>query len=607
MKIIIVGAGRVGSSVAESLVSEANDITVIDSDPVRIADLQDRFDLRGLVGNAALPSVLEQAGAADSDMLIAVTAFDETNLVACKIAADLYNVPSRIARVRNVELQKHPKLIGEEGFRATHVIFPEQTVTDYILKLIEFPEALQVLEFGDGRASLIAIRAFAGGPLVSHPVKELRRHLPNVDSRIVAIFREEASVRVDGDTMVQPGDEVFFLADSQNIRMVMGELRRMDKPVRRVMIAGGGNIGLRVASSLDTGEGTGYARAFQRQDHRGEQTARRIAGPPAVDPCAGAERRRYRRGPVGGGRAFTTSICSSSLTNDDENNIMSALLAKRMGARRVIALINRKSYGDLMQGGQIDIAISPSYATLSALLRFVRRGDVVAAHSLRRGAAEALEIIAHGDARTSRIIGKSIDQIELPRGVTIGGLVRGDQRADGSPRHGDRSRGSPDRFRREQAADPARRAALQRRRRLLLIVVAARRKRRTCSGLRRFVRTEAADSIESTTAAPTRDVGRQDAPRRSGSRIAVSRTRFQPRRHTVWISKTATTQARRVASSFRKARRGHRRNRRPRVPDGVACADRRRSASRGPGPRRTSSTSSPVTSSRRSTICRAGG
>ena len=424
MKIIIVGAGRVGSSVAESLVSEANDITVIDSDPVRVAELQDRFDLRGLVGNAALPSVLERAGAADSDMLIAVTAFDETNLVACKIAADLYNVPSRIARVRNVELQKHPKLIGEEGFRATHVIFPEQTVTDYILKLIEFPEALQVLEFGDGRASLIAIRAFAGGPLVSHPVKELRRHLPNVDSRIVAIFREEASVRVDGDTMVQPGDEVFFLADSQNIRMVMGELRRMDKPVRRVMIAGGGNIGLRVASSLDTGEGLDTPERFnvkiiEANKRRAEVLAHQLSTRVLVLNGDGTDEDLLEEEGIHDVDLFL------SLTNDDENNIMSALLAKRMGARRVIALINRKSYGDLMQGGQIDIAISPSYATLSALLRFVRRGDVVAAHSLRRGAAEALEIIAHGDARTSRIIGKNIDQIELPRGVTIGGLVRG--------------------------------------------------------------------------------------------------------------------------------------------------------------------------------------
>lgn len=424
MKIIIIGAGRVGSSVAESLVSEANDITVIDSDPARVADLQDRFDLRGLVGNAALPSTLHQAGAEDSDMLIAVTAGDETNLVACKVAADLYNIPTRIARVRNVELREHPKLIGEEGFRATHVIFPEQTVTDYLLKLIEFPEALQVLEFADGRASLIAVRAFAGGPLVSHPVKELRRHLPNVDARIVAIFREGASVRVDGDTMVQPGDEVFFLADTQNIRTVMSELRRMDKPVRRVMLAGGGNIGLRVARALDTGEGLDTPERFnvkiiEFNKRRAEVLAHQLSTNVIVLNGDATDEDLLLQEGVNETDLFI------ALTNDDENNIMSSLLAKRLGARRVISLINRKSYGDLMQGGQIDIAISPSYATLSAVLKFVRRGDVVAAHSLRRGAAEALEIIAHGDARTSRVIGKSIEQIELPRGVTFGAVVRG--------------------------------------------------------------------------------------------------------------------------------------------------------------------------------------
>jgi len=424
MKIIIVGAGRVGSSVAEALVSEANDITVIDTDVTRVAELQERFDLRGLVGNAALPSTLKQAGADDADMLIAVTAGDEINLVACKIAADLYNIPTRIARVRNVELQKHPTLIGEGGFRASHVIFPEQSVTDYLLKLIEFPEALQVLEFADGGASLIAVRAFAGGPLVSHPVKDLRRHIPRVDARIVAIFRNEASVRVDGDTFVQPGDEVFVLAPSESIRAVMSELRRMDKPVHRVILAGGGNIGLRVARALDTGEGLDTPERFnvriiESNKRRAEALAQQLSSNVLVLHGDATDEDLLTQEGVQDADVFI------ALTNDDENNIMSSLLAKRLGARRTIALINRKSYGDLMQGGQIDIAVSPSYATLSALLRFVRRGDVVAAHSLRRGAAEALELIVHGDEKTSRIIGKPIEQIEMPRGATIGAIVRG--------------------------------------------------------------------------------------------------------------------------------------------------------------------------------------
>ncbi len=424
MKIIIVGAGRVGSSVAEALVSEANDITVIDIDGARVAELQNRFDLRGLIGNAALPSTLQAGGAEDADMLIAVTTYDETNLVACKIAADLYNVPTRIARVRNTELQQHPALIGEGGFRATHVIFPEQTVTDYLLKLVDFPEALQVLEFADGRASLIAVRAFAGGPLVMHPIKELRRHIPAVDTRIVALFRNDASVRVDGDTMIQPGDEVFFLAASRDIRAVMNELRRMDKPVRRVMIAGGGNVGLRFARALDTGEGLDVVqrcsvKIIEANKRRAEYLAQQVSADVLVLSGDSTDEELLTDEGVADVDLFV------ALTNDDENNIMSSLLAKRLGARRVITLINRKSYGDLMQGGQIDVAISPSYVTMSALLRFARRGDVVVAHSLRRGGAEALELVVHGDARSSRIIGKTIEQIEMPRGAVIGAIVRG--------------------------------------------------------------------------------------------------------------------------------------------------------------------------------------
>jgi trk system potassium uptake protein TrkA len=424
VKIIILGAGRVGSSVAESLVSEANDITVIDTDGQRVADLQERYDLRGLVGNVALPSVQREAGAADADLLIAVTSTDETNLVACKIAADLFNVPTRIARVRNVELQEHPELTGEQGFRVTHIIWPEQSVTDYLLKLIEFPEALQVLEFADGLASLIAVRAFAGGPLVSHPIADLRKHIPNIDARVVAIFRNDRSVPCEAETMVQPGDEVFVLAATEHIRSVMGELRRMDKPIKRVMLAGGGNIGLRLARALDTGEGIDWGERFnvkiiETNKRRCEYLASQLSSDVLVLNGDGTDEDLLADEGVNEIDLF------AALTNDDENNIMSALLAKRFGARRTIALINRKSYGDLMQGGQIDIAISPSHATLSNLLKHVRRGDVVAAHSLRRGAAEALEIIAHGDAKSSRVIGRKIEDIELPKGATIGAVVRG--------------------------------------------------------------------------------------------------------------------------------------------------------------------------------------
>ena len=253
MKIVILGAGRVGASVAQSLVSEQNDITIIDTNVAQLAALQDRLDLRTVAGNGTHPPVLVRAGIEDADMLIATAASDETNLVACQLAARLFNVPTRIARIRAPEFLEHPEITGPDGFQVDHLICPEQTVTDYVAKLIEFPEALQVLEFAQGRVSLIAVRAYEGGPLVSHPLRELRSVHPDVDVRVVAIFRADRAIAPEGDTMIQAGDEVFLLAAAEHIRTALSDLRRMDQPVRRVMIAGGGKIGLRLARELRVG------------------------------------------------------------------------------------------------------------------------------------------------------------------------------------------------------------------------------------------------------------------------------------------------------------------------------------------------------------------
>lgn len=420
MKIVILGAGRVGASVAESLVSEQNDITVIDTDPVRLAELQDRLDLRTVVGNAAQPSTLRDAGADDADMVIATTQSDETNLVACHLAARVFNVPTRIARVRAADFQDHPELVGEGAFSVDHLIVPEKTVTDYVAKLIEFPEALQVLEFAGGRVSLIAIRAYAGGQLVQRPIREIRSHIPNVDSRIVAIFRGETTIYPDGDTMILPGDEVFFLAASEHIRTVMTELRKMDSPVRRVMLAGGGRIGLRLAQRL---AGHLDVRIIEPDIRRCEYLASQLPSGTLVLNGDATDEDLLEEESVGEMDLFC------ALTSDDEDNIMSSLLAKKMGARRVIALINRRAYADLMEGGRIDIAIVPAQATIGELLAHVRRGDVAAVHSLRRGAAEALEAIAHGDAKSSKVVGRRIEQLDLPPGTIIGAIVR--ERAGG--------------------------------------------------------------------------------------------------------------------------------------------------------------------------------
>ena len=403
-----------GSTLAESLVSEQNDITVVDLEAARLRDLQERFDLRTVVGSAAHPDTLIDAGIEDTDMLIAVTQSDETNLVACRIAAKRYNVPTRIARIRASGFLKCPELLEDDGFNVDYAISPENILAEYIGRLIEFPEALQVLRFAGGRVTMVAVRAVTGGPLVGHPLKDLKRHIPNVDARIAAIFRGDQAIIPDGDTVVEHGDEVFCVADTDNIREVMRELRKMDKPVKRVMIAGGGNIGLRLARSLESGY---QVKVLENNKQRSAflanqlQTALVLQGDATDEDLLEAEN-------------IAEMDLFLSLTNDDENNIMSALLAKRMGARRVVALINRRAYADLVQGGQIDIALSPAQATIGKLLQHIRRGDVAAVHSLRRGAAEALELIAHGDEGNCKVIGRKIEDIELPPGTTIAAIVR---------------------------------------------------------------------------------------------------------------------------------------------------------------------------------------
>ncbi|HVK55071.1 MAG TPA: Trk system potassium transporter TrkA [Burkholderiales bacterium] len=414
MKILILGAGQVGGSVAESLCSEANDITIVDLDAARLAKLRDTLDLRTVTGNAASPLVLRQAGAEDTDLLIAVTQSDQTNLCACRIAASLFNISTRIARLRSTDYMSYPALFDDQNFAVDFTICPEQVVTEYIDKLIEFPEALQVLEFANGLVSLVAVRVIVGGPLIGHPIADIRKHIPNVEARVAAIFRGERAIIPEGDTQIQADDEVFFLAATKDIRQVMSELRRMDKPIKRIMIAGGGNIGYRLARALESDH---QVKIIERNKKRAEFLATELKSTLVLQ-----------------GEATDEELLESeniddmdmflSLTNDDEDNIMSATLAKRMRARRVLALINRHAYVDLVQAGPIDIAISPAQISIGALLAHVRQGDVVVVHSLRRGAAEALELVAHGDRRTSKVVGRSIGEITLPEGATIAAIVR---------------------------------------------------------------------------------------------------------------------------------------------------------------------------------------
>ena len=417
MKIIILGAGRVGQSVAESLVSEQNGITVIDTDARALRDLESRFDLRGVVGNGIDPQVLAEAGAKDTDLLIACASMDETNLVCCKIAQVMFDIPTRIARVRSSGFAADDPVLGKDGFAVDRIICPEESVTNYIRKLIEYPEALQVLEFAHGMLTMIAVRAFDGGLLVGKSLKTIPERLPNIDARIAAIFRHEQPIVPTGDTVIESGDEVFIIAASSHIRRVMTELRRMDQPIRRVIIAGGGNIGLRVAKRL---EGRCMVKLIDHNTGRSQFIANQLGNGLVLLGDATDEELLQQE-------AIDESDLFMALTNDDEDNIMSASLAKNLGCKRVLALINRRVYAELVQGGPIDIAISPALVSIGDLLTRVRRGFVVKVHSLRRGAAEAIELVVHGDPKSSRVVGRRVGELPPIEGAIVAAIVRGSE------------------------------------------------------------------------------------------------------------------------------------------------------------------------------------
>ncbi len=417
MKIIILGAGQVGTSVANNLASEANDITVVDTNEELLQELQDRLDLGTLQGHAAHPEVLRRAGAEDADMIIAVTNSDETNMVACQVAYSVFHTPTKIARVRSQGFLDYPELFTAGAVPIDVLISPEQLVTEYIIRLIENPGALQVLDFAGGRVRLVGVKAYHGGPLVGNQLRALIEHMPEVDARVAAIYRHDRPILPEGDTVIQADDEVFFIAAREHIRAVMGELRRLEKPYRRLIIAGGGNIGKRLARAL---EHNYRVKIIEKNMRRSRMVAE------AMDRCI------VLHGDVADENLLqeenienTDVFCA--VTNDDEANILSAMLAKRMGARKVMALINRTAYVDLVQSGPIDIAISPQQATIGTLLTHIRRGDVVQVHSLRKGAAEAIEAIAHGDRNSSKVVGRAVEDIKLPKGASIGAVVRGDE------------------------------------------------------------------------------------------------------------------------------------------------------------------------------------
>ena len=436
VKILILGGGQVGSAIAEELAAmSGNDITIVDTDETALKNLSARLDVQTLAGNGASPAILEQAGAADTDMLLALTRSDETNLVACKLAAALFNIPQRIARVRLAAYQEYgdtpddapDALSGSlKAFDVTDSIHPEHLVTEHIAGLLSYVRALQVLPFAHDKVRLVVAQAKAEDWLLGKSIMQINAELgDNLDCQICAVYRNTRLIVPQPETVIAEGDEIAFAVESRHMAAVMYVLFEYNRSNHRVMIAGGGNVGMRVAKQL---ENRMNVKIIEHNAARAEYLAEHLDNTLVLHGSATDEALLARE--------YIDEIdVFCAVTNDDENNIMAGLLAKNLGARRVISIINRSRYVDLLTGNQIDIVVSPHMITIGSVLAHIRRGDVAAVYPLRRGNAEVIEVVVHGDKKTSALVGRRVEDVKWPTGCHLAAVVRGEEVAMG--RHHD--------------------------------------------------------------------------------------------------------------------------------------------------------------------------
>ena len=420
MKILILGAGVVGSTIAERLSREPeNEITVVDLDANILRGIHERMDVRTVTGHASHPAVLDHAGAGDADLVMAVTGNDEVNMIACQVVHSRYREfrpesrqRTKIARLRYTEYSGVDNLFGPHGLPVDVVIAPEDLITRYVEQLVRFPGASQVLEFSDGRALLLGAEAHDGSMLVGRTLATLGER--GIEGRIAAIYRDGRALTVNGQSVIRDGDDVFFIAGADQVRTLLEALRPEKQDVRNIMIAGGGNIGLKVAEAL---QNHFQVKLIERSAKRAQQMSERLGRVIVLHGDATHEELLIEEN-IERMDAFV------ALMNADEANLLAAGLAKRAGCKRVMALANRQAYAALAGQMGIDVSISPAQITISELLRHIRQGDVARVHSLRFGRAEAIEGIAHGDTGGDSLVGRAIREINLPHGTSISAIVR---------------------------------------------------------------------------------------------------------------------------------------------------------------------------------------
>jgi trk system potassium uptake protein TrkA len=419
MKVIVCGAGQVGYNIARHLAGEGNDVTVIDQRPELISKISDTLDVKGLVGFASHPNMLESAGAADSDMVIAVTFADEVNMVACQICHSLFKVPTKIARVRH---QSYLEPMWRDLFSRDHmpidvIISPEVEVARAVVRRLQVPGAIDVIPFAGGRVSLVGVHCSTDCPVVHTPLRQLTELFPDLGMLVVGILRGDRLIVPTGDDHMIPGDDVYFTVDTNHMDRALAAFGHEEEEARRIIIVGGGNIGMSLAREIEESFPDVNLKIIEIDADQAKAAADQL-----------------QRGVVLHGNALDREILEEAnvaatetivaVSNDDEVNVLSSLLAKRYGAKRAVTLINNSSYGPLVSSLGIDVVVSPRDVTVSTILQHVRRGRIRAVHSIREGLAEVIEAEA---LETSPLMGTPLREVKLPSGIIVGAILREDE------------------------------------------------------------------------------------------------------------------------------------------------------------------------------------
>jgi len=419
MKVVVCGAGQVGYNIAKHLASEHNDVTVIDQERSLIQRVNDSLDVRGMVGFASHPDMLEAAGAEEADMVIAVTFADEVNMVACQIAHSIFNVPTKIARVRH-QSYLNPAwrdLFSRDNMPIDVIISPEVEVARAVKRRLDVPGAFDVIPFADDKIRVIGVICEPECPVVDTPLKQLTELFPDLNIVVSGIHRGDRLIVPTGDDQMLVGDQVYFVADNDHVTRALTVFGHEETEARRIIIVGGGNIGLDLARQIEAEDPNVRLKMIELARDRAEIVADAVHRSVVINGDA-LDSEILREANV---QATETIV---AVTDDDEVNILASLLAKRNGCQRAVTLINNASYGPLIASLGIDAAVNPRATTVSTILQHVRRGRIRGVHSLRDGVAEVIEAEA---LETSSVVGVPLRDVDMPTGVIVGAVVRGEQ------------------------------------------------------------------------------------------------------------------------------------------------------------------------------------